>query len=258
MEIGINVHVPARSIRELVYELGCKHVRMDIVPQYEMKYYLEIINEFHDHGVSVFGCIDVGLHPDEHNLRPIMHVLDSIGYINEPNNKKYFSDSRSDYFNFTADFLGFLNFIGVPDDKFVFGQLTHDKGYADWWLGGIAVRYMVISHHVYGSSVKSVRRKVKTWLPCQDDLHGALKKRGLKPREIWLGETGMATDNNTFYDQEMFYCDLLKKPPAGISRMYFYEMMDAPLPTRQYGIVTRSMVRKPAFYVLQAACKGRL
>lgn len=255
MEIGINVHVPGKNIRELVYELGCKHVRMDIVPQYEMEYYLEIVDDFHDHGVSVFGCIDVDLHPDEHDLRQIVHVLDSIGYINEPNNPKYFAHSRSDYFDFTNDFLDFLGGVSVPDDKFVFGQLAHFDGYADWLP---KCSGHVLSHHVYGSSAKSIRRKVKTRLPCQDDLHGELKKRGFKPREIWLGETGMATDNNTFYEQEMFYCDIIKKPPAGISRMYFYEMMDAPLPTRQYGIVTRSMVRKPAFYVLQAACKGRL
>lgn len=260
MIVGLNVHVPRKNLRQYIYELGCKHVRMDIVPFYTMEEQVAIIREFHEHGVSVLACISCELDPDHHNLREIIQAANDVSYINEANNPKYFNDARLDYNLYIEDFLEFLfdtdsnDWIPVAD--FVTGEFMHDKGLHEWLSAG-HVNGRTLAHHVYGSSARKVRKRLKTWCPFEVSLDRELKRAGVRPKEIWLTETGLATDKHSWNDQKEFYKEMLKKPPKGVNRIYFYELMDD-RSARPYGIINPDHIRKPAFYVLQDYFKGRL
>ena len=248
MIYGVNVHHLKSDLeREALKELGIRHVRMDITPDNDWRDGAEWC---FDNGLSVHGTIS---YSNNYYYTYPEYLFYSISFINVGNLHNHYPFTMNEFmYDWMEFFTNMVNDYNCP--YIVHGEFSHTKD-LQRWLSIQSFQNGVLAHHVYGGNAASVRRKIKSNLPCVHDLFGDFKKLKKYPKHLWITETGLDSAAYGSEAQADFVRDLCNNPPYSVSRIYFYELIDDPRSPKKYGLVTSSGERKPAFFSLQWVLK---
>lgn len=202
-------------------------------------------------------------------------VIDHWEIWNEPNLRRFWSGSRSEYVERILRPAAQAIRAANPEARIGGPALAHHVGEGrDWhgWLLDVlreaGDELDFLTHHAYDledpagvlrrlTAVTPFGRDPARWGELEPSLREVLAVAGFD-RPVWLTETGWVTsrrDESRQADHYAHFLDLwLAGGPAPVwpARVFFYELQDDPDPSvPKFGLLRPSGRRKPAFGVLR-------
>lgn len=202
-------------------------------------------------------------------------AIDHWEIWNEPNLRRFWSGSRSEYVERILRPAAQAIRAANPEAKIGGPALAHHVGDGrDWhgWLLDVlrdaGDELDFLTHHAYDledpagvlrrlTAATPFGRDPARWGELEPSLREVLEWAGFD-RPVWLTETGWVTSRRDESRQADHYAHFLDlwlaggEDPAWPARVFFYELVDDPDPSvPKYGLLRPSGRRKPAFGVLR-------